>query len=173
MLLWKSNCWWCLSSGSTQSCQSWTWRWWKLCHCMRSSWMKIQSTPCTPSCRANSTTCSSLPMQRNRYHHLVTAVTLCDPITSSCSVSELPSIYLSMRCRHRHSVGALCMFLTTGLPWPACIRFICNEWYCSAGIYCSHGAASSWSPHTWPASSQVSSHTPWCVGALKHKEQES
>lgn len=94
-------------------------------------------------------------------------------ITSSCCVSELPSIYLSMRCRHRHSAGALCMFLITGLPWPACIRFICNEWYCSAGIYCSHGAASSWSPHTWPASSQVSSHTSWCLGALKHNRNRT
>lgn len=57
---------------------------------------------------------------------------------------------------HYCSVCALCMFVITGLPWTACIRLICHEWYCSAGLHCSHGPASSWSPHTWPASSQVS-----------------
>lgn len=43
------------------------WRWWRLCLCMPSSWMKTQFTPCMPSCRVNSTTCSNLPVQHNRY----------------------------------------------------------------------------------------------------------
>lgn len=59
------HCWPC--AGSTRSCPSSTWRWWRLSLCMPNWWMKIQSTPCTPSCRASSTTCSNLAVRLNRY----------------------------------------------------------------------------------------------------------
>ena len=58
--------------------------------------------------------------------------------------------------RHQHSVCALYLFVTSGLPWSACIRFVRHERYHSAGLHCSHGAASSWNPNARPAGPQVS-----------------
>lgn len=52
------------------------------------------------------------------------------------------------------------IFVTTGLPWSACIRFICHEQCWGARLYRSYGATSSWNSHSWSTSSQVSLRLP-------------
>uniref|UniRef100_A0A667X6T0 Signal transducing adaptor molecule (SH3 domain and ITAM motif) 1 n=1 Tax=Myripristis murdjan TaxID=586833 RepID=A0A667X6T0_9TELE len=58
---------------------------------------------------------------------------------------------------HYNTFACVCLLgVSTGLPWSACSGFVCHEWHRGARLCCSHGAASSWHPHAWPACPQVS-----------------
>lgn len=61
------------------------------------------------------------------------------------------------------------IFVTTGLPWSACIRFICHEQCWGARLYRSYGATSSWNSPSWSTSSQVSLRLPTVL--LQHTVQ--
>lgn len=83
----------CMCTGNIQSCRIWTWRWWRLSLYMPSWWMKTLSTPCTPSCRASSTTCNPAA-QHNQYRKMHIHDNLYNDILNITSSAALcPQVY--------------------------------------------------------------------------------
>lgn len=121
--------------------------------------MKTQSTPCTPSCRASSTTCSNLAVRLNRYRrpsHFVQR-----------SAKHLRFGFYAFRKRFFLKTVCLmfCLFFFfelaliscspfAGVPGSAHVRVVYHERHCCAGL-CPHGAASGCTSCPWSASPWV------------------